>query len=107
MQLRKVIKRYIDEKGITASSLANKTGIPKATLLGWIAGRIPRDFEQLRTLARFLEMSLEELLFDEYAIQQPQILFTKSDKSGSGSFQLDDGRYRLLLEVKVEGYEKL
>ena len=107
MQLRKVIKRYLDERGIRASTLAHKTGIPKATLLGWMAGKIPRDFVQLRKLARHLEISLEELIFDEDGHQPATIFDAKNTPITIGPSQPNNDWQHLILEVKVLPFQKL
>jgi transcriptional regulator with XRE-family HTH domain len=65
MKLRNVIQKYLDDTGLTAAALASKSGVPKTTLAGWMAGKVPRDFVQLRALAKATGLTLEQLLFDD------------------------------------------
>lgn len=65
MKLRTVLQKYLDDSGLSASALAAKAKVPKATLLGWLAGKAPRDLNQLRAVARVTGMSMEQLVFDE------------------------------------------
>jgi transcriptional regulator with XRE-family HTH domain len=73
MKLRNVLQKYLDETGLTAAALATKAKVPKTTLAGWLAGKTPRDFTQVRAVAKVTGMSLERLLFDEENPQEIKI----------------------------------
>ena len=60
------IKDLMDARNLSERKLASKLDIPHKTLNEWISiGRIPRDPEQIKKLARFFEVSVHYLLFGE------------------------------------------
>ena len=96
MKLRNALGRYLSHTGITASTLAEKAGVPKATLLGWCAGRKPRNLEQVEMVANYIGVSLESLLLDKLELK-PMII-TASNFSG---FSVDrEGWHTGTLEVR-------
>jgi transcriptional regulator with XRE-family HTH domain len=65
MNLRKQLRFYLDQRSWTAASLAKKSRVPKASLSGWMAGKSPRDIEQLKRVCDVLDVSLDNLLFGD------------------------------------------
>ena len=57
------LKKILEEKEISVSELAKKTGVPKSTILTWLAGRTP-DLIQLDKVTQFLGVSIDEIAFD-------------------------------------------
>ena len=94
MKLRATLERHLKEMGITASALADKAGVPKSTLLGWLAGKAPRDMNQLRAVATFIGTSIGALLFDE----EPTVILDPQKLSGFKTD--DDGWHRGIVEVR-------
>ena len=47
------------------SKLARESGVPVATIHGWVAGRTRPDLGQLKKVATTLEVSIHELAFGE------------------------------------------
>ncbi len=94
MKLRTTLERYLKDSGLTASALAAKTGVPKATLLGWLAGKAPRDFNQLRAVARFIGTSIDALMFDD------DVSVSVYSRGASGFFPDDDGWHKGVVEVR-------
>lgn len=96
MRIRSVISKYLQDSGLTASALAQKAGVPKATLMGWCVGKQPRNMEQVKAVARCMGTTLDALLFDEVE-PQPVLL---DARSFSGFTLDDDGWHRGTLEVR-------
>jgi transcriptional regulator with XRE-family HTH domain len=92
MKLRATLERHLKESGITASALAAKAGVPKATLLGWLAGKAPRDLNQLRSVARFIGTSIDALVFDDDQANLPA--------SFSGFYRDEEGWHTGLVELR-------
>jgi transcriptional regulator with XRE-family HTH domain len=65
MNLKKQLKYYLEKNEFTASQLARKSGVPKQSLSGWLAGSNPRDVKQVKRVADTLNTSLDNLLFGE------------------------------------------
>jgi len=59
----KYLKQAIEKRGITVSKLSKATGIPNSTLANWLAGHIPKNVYQLKKVAEYFEISLDELIF--------------------------------------------
>lgn len=57
------LKKILEDKEISVSELAKKTGVPKSTILTWLAGRTP-DLIQLDKVTQFLDVSIDEIAFD-------------------------------------------
>ena len=62
MNFAELLQNLIGEFGITQAKLSRDTGIPKTTISGWLnAGRLP-DYNSIRTLCKYFEISADELL---------------------------------------------
>jgi tetratricopeptide (TPR) repeat protein/transcriptional regulator with XRE-family HTH domain len=61
-QLAIVLGRYAERSGYSAGQLARLSGVPKATLVNWLAGRVrkPRHWQDLARLAAVLHLGEEE-----------------------------------------------
>lgn len=58
-ELADVLGRYVERAGYTPGQLARLTGLPKATIVNWLEGRVkrPRGVEDLLKLAALLHLS--------------------------------------------------
>jgi transcriptional regulator with XRE-family HTH domain len=59
------LRRLMDSKNLTLTSVATQTGMNKSTLHNYCNGVIPRNLLKLKELADLLDVSLEELIFGE------------------------------------------
>ena len=65
MKLEKTIKELCQKRGWTLARLARESGIPAQTLHNWTVGRSQVNPDQLRKLAKVLEVSIHYLMFGE------------------------------------------
>lgn len=65
MELQRMLLSLCKERGLTLKKLAEKSGVPKATLHGWTTGRRAFDLRQLKEVAKTLGVSLHLLVFGE------------------------------------------
>lgn len=63
MKLSKRLKELIKIEDITVAQLSRHTGIPAKTLYKWIDGQSPRKIEQVKKVASFFNITLDELCF--------------------------------------------
>lgn len=56
------LKKILEERELSISELARKAGVPKSTIMTWLAGRTP-DLNQLDKVAQFLGTNIEALAF--------------------------------------------
>lgn len=100
MKLRVTLERYLKETGLSASTLADKAGIPKATLLGWLAGKAPRDLNQLRCVAKFIGTTIDDLVFDDG--NEPAM----TSQLLAGFLPDSDGWHKGVVEIKIRHIQK-
>lgn len=63
MNLRNQIKSFLNDSGMSASELARRAGIPNGTLADWLSGRKPRNLDQVKKLAEYLNMTIDHLVY--------------------------------------------
>ena len=94
--LGKNLEEILRQKELTVTELAKATGIARTTLLGWIKSTTTSpNLSQLDCVARFLNVSIEELAFGRKQ-KAPDIgdILT--------SAEVHTGIYRLTLEKLSE-----
>lgn len=74
MQLQKTLKTLLQRKGLTYKQLGEATGISPNTIKTWISGSTPHRLEDVRRVARYLEVSFEFLVFGADDNQLPKSL---------------------------------
>ncbi len=91
IKLAKVLQREL--KNETLISLEKKLNIPKTLLSEWKQGRLPagKSLSHLKTLAKYLGLSVEELLFDSDS--------EDTDVISSMTFQHNNNVYRINIEA--------
>lgn len=63
MLLGKTLKQILERKSISIKKLSEDTGIGLSTIKDWANGASPRDLDGLRTVSRYLGVSLEFLIW--------------------------------------------
>lgn len=93
IKLSKVLQRELKDE--TLASLEKKLKIPKTLLSEWKQGRLPagKSLSHLRTLARYLGLSVEELLFDSEGSENETI--------SSMTFQHNGNVYRINIDAVI------
>lgn len=65
MKLKAILKGQMDSESITLSALAKETGVPKQTIHNWLCGTEPKSLDQVRSVAQYFNLSIEELCYGE------------------------------------------
>lgn len=100
--LAALIKRAMDETGMSQSEMAEHSGIPLATLNAWITGRripgnTPRAKEQLRALAGVLPGITVKDLFEAIGQRVPGPLSPDAERRVLERYRsLSPGRQRVV-----------
>ncbi len=63
IKLNLALKKLLKENDLTASQLARATKVPVQSIHNWIHGQTPRSFEQIKKIADFFNMSVDELVY--------------------------------------------
>ena len=71
--MRLPLKELRERKGITQSELSRKMKVSPSTVGMWEQGRREPDYENLKQLARYFNVSIDYLLDNEEAKHQPLI----------------------------------
>lgn len=86
MILAEKLKALLKEHDITIAQLSRATEVPRQTLDNWLIGQEPRSLKQVKLIATFFEVSLDELCFDEKPARKPIKDF--SDEIFAGEFEV-------------------
>lgn len=62
-RLRQNLAIVLKDRGLTAAHLSRTSGIAKQVVSDWLAGAQPRKLNQLFTVAKILNVSIEKLCF--------------------------------------------
>ena len=63
MELKTILRRTIQEKGLTIAAVSRRSKVPIQTLHGWLQGSEPKSIRQLKAVADYLEVDLDYLCF--------------------------------------------
>lgn len=63
MELKIILKKLIQEKGITITGLSRATKVPLQTLHGWLQGSEPKSLKQVKKVADHFDVDLDYLCF--------------------------------------------
>jgi transcriptional regulator with XRE-family HTH domain len=63
MNLKKQLGFFLDDKNLSLSELAKRSGVSKQTLSDWASGREPRKLTQVRKVAQVLGTTVDNLCF--------------------------------------------
>lgn len=63
IRLSEILKATLAERGMGVPTLAKRTGISRQTIANWIDGQKPQNIEQVKAVADYLGMTLDEICF--------------------------------------------
>lgn len=86
MKIKTVLKRLLFENDMSVAQLARETEIPRQTIDNWLAGQEPRSFDQVKSVAKYFQMSMDELCFDERNYHESIDKF--NDEINAGVFEV-------------------
>lgn len=70
MKLKFILKKLMEENDITLSALSKETKVPKQTIHNWLCGTEPKSLNQVRAVAGYFDLSIEELCYGENTKKQ-------------------------------------
>jgi len=63
LRLKENLKKLLKSKSITVSDLSREVGISVKTLHNWTTGQEPNKLTQVKKVADYFEMSIDEICF--------------------------------------------
>lgn len=73
MNLKQQIKLFLKTRGMTAIQLSRASGVPDATIADWLAGRSPRNLDQVKKVADVFGVSIDHLVYGEGLAKEDKI----------------------------------
>lgn len=64
-ELARNLKQALKSKDMTAAQLSRATQVPAQTINNWLAGLEPRSMSQVKKIAQYFDMSLDQLAYGE------------------------------------------
>lgn len=65
MDFSKILKSLIVKEDLTVSLLSRKLDIPVQTIHNWLSGAEPRNIRQVKQVADYFSVSLDEIFFGD------------------------------------------
>lgn len=84
--LPKLLRRLLNERGLSISELARRTNVPKTNLNSWLQGSSP-NVVQLDKVARFFGVSIEYLVFGRKE-REPIVDFLEKIEVYEGEYEV-------------------
>lgn len=90
LQLSSILKSAMKRANIGAPTLSKRTGVPRQTIANWIAGQSPQNLEDVRTIAKYFSMTIDQLCFVDTANEDSNNnkLEEFSDEINAGVFEV-------------------
>lgn len=82
------LKRLLKDQDLTVAQLSRATKVPSQTLNNWLVGLEPRSMGQVKIVAQFFGMSLDELAYGEKPKSSPLKLKDYEDEIYAGVFEV-------------------
>jgi transcriptional regulator with XRE-family HTH domain len=86
--LHKNLKQLLNDRDMTVAQLSRATKIPTQTLNNWLSGLEPRSMGQVKIIAQFFKISIDELAYGESSKISPNKLKEFEDEIFAGVFEV-------------------
>lgn len=63
MELALNLKKILSVRHLSLTKLSKQTGVPVTTISNWLNGQPPRNISQVKAIATFLSLTVDELVF--------------------------------------------
>jgi len=88
MILDKQLQKILLSEKLSLSELSQKTGIATQTLHNWINGAKPKNIDQLKKVANFFNISIDELCFGRELENTSSPIQNHQDEINAGVFEV-------------------
>ena len=88
MELKSILKKTVNEKGISIAHLSRATKVPLQTLHGWLQGSEPKSIRQVKMVADYLEVDLDYLCFGNKPKSVHNQIDIYKDEINAGVFEV-------------------
>ena len=90
MKLQSILKTLMKENDISTTALAKSLDIPISTLHGWLQGAEPKNIGQIKKVADYFSITVDELCFgiSGKVGKSEQSIESFSDEINAGVFEV-------------------
>lgn len=88
MELKSILRKTIQEKGLTVVAVARGAKVPTQTLHGWLQGSEPKSVRQLKAVADYLGVDLDYLCFGIMPKLESDKIEMLKDEINAGIFEV-------------------
>jgi transcriptional regulator with XRE-family HTH domain len=91
LKLNSTLKKLLKDNDLTVAQLSRATKVPVQTIHNWLHGQEPRSFVQIKKLADYFQISVDELVYG-LSSKKPNNLFEPikeySEEINAGIFEV-------------------
>ncbi|MBQ6845092.1 MAG: helix-turn-helix transcriptional regulator [Agathobacter sp.] len=99
MTLGEKIRFLRMKESITQEGLAERLNVSRSAIAKWETDNGTPDISNLKMISQMFAISIDELLSDEYGVEEPSL---KVDKSDTSSYEY--GGYYCTIELKASNF---
>lgn len=88
MELKSILRKTIQEKGMTVVALSRTSKVPVQTIHGWLQGSEPKSVRQLKAVADCLGVDLDYLCFGFKPKSEADKIEVFKDEINAGIFEV-------------------
>lgn len=88
IQLKHILRKFLNLKGITPAALARATKIPPQTLNNWLSGQEPRNLKHLKTVADYFNTTVDHLVYGKTDTKDQKNIEDYSEEINAGIFEV-------------------
>ncbi len=82
------LKRILKDNDLTVAQLSRATKVPAQTINNWLTGLEPRNMTQVKVVAQFFKISLDEIAYGEIKKSYDNKLDEYADEIYAGVFEV-------------------
>lgn len=82
MELKNILKKLLKDNDISVAKLSRVTKIPRQTIDNWLSGQEPRSLSQVKIVAEYFDISIDQLCFGVSQPQNPIIQYENEIRAG-------------------------
>ena len=86
MRLSLTLKQLLRERDISIAQLSRATTVPRQTIDNWLSGQEPRSLRQVKLVARYFDISVDKLCFNDSPSKEP--IEELKDEINAGVFEV-------------------
>lgn len=86
MKIALTLKGLLAEKDINVSQLSRATKVARQTIDNWLSGQEPRSIKQVKMVADYFDVTVDELCFGKH--EKKNVLESFEDEINAGIFEV-------------------